>query len=168
MKSNSMKNKGMTLVEILVVTAILSIIVGLSAVSISLVFSRDAEGCAKTINMALESVRMSALSQRGDFTLSINSVNNQLVTIASEGPVTTSEALQRQVTVSFPDLPDVEELSIAFDKSTGRVTNVRTDGAAVTPPPQLIRIRCTNNSGSKVATVTLVSSTGKHYVEYGS
>lgn len=52
------QNKGMTLIEVLVVVAILAITVGIAGVSISLATSRDAEKSAKIINDALESSRM--------------------------------------------------------------------------------------------------------------
>lgn len=168
MKSINMKNKGITLVEILVVVAISSIMVGITANSISLAFSRDAERCARTIDVALESVRMSSMSQKGTFTLEIDRVNNQLITHSAVNGTTStvSENLQSQVTVSFPDI-DAESLKITFYKSSGKVKSViNQDNSAV--QDKLIRIKCTNGSGSKVATVVLIRNTGRHYVEYGN
>lgn len=171
MISINQNNKGMTLVEILVVVAILGILTGTAGVSISLAFSRDAERCAKTIDTALESTRMSAMSRKGDFTLEINRGSNQLATESSEAVgVRSVESLQNQVNITFQsatdDLSATNVLRITFDQSTGKVLSIQADGTAI--PSNLVEIRCTNQSGSKAATVVLVRRTGKHYVEYGS
>ena len=59
-------NNGITLVEVLIVVAILSIAVGMAGVGVSLLYSRDSERGAKTINTMLEKCRMSSLSREGE------------------------------------------------------------------------------------------------------
>lgn len=78
------QNKGMTLIEVLVVVAILAITVGIAGVSISLATSRDAEKSAKIINDALESSRMYAMSKTGTFEVIIDG-SAHTVSIADAG-----------------------------------------------------------------------------------
>ncbi len=170
--NNTNKNAGITLVEILVVVCILSIAVGLSSISISLIYSRDTERCAKEINAALENVRMNSMSMKGTFSLDIDRRNNQIIkNTPGERDV---EQLADRVAITFEsesvDFTGIETLRIVFDKSTGKVIGYQTaDGRDFeTEKIKLLRIRCANESGKKVATVVLVKNTGKHYVEYGS
>lgn len=171
------ENSGMSLVELLIIIAIMSITVGLSSLGLSLVFSRDAEKCANSIDSALETTRMSTMSQKGTFTLEIDTVNNRMSLTSSSAPGTellsNSDAeFQSRVSVSLEstggsvDISSKDKLSVTFDKSTGRVAKIYTDGdVSQNVDGTVIRIRCENSNGKK-ATVVLVRSTGKHYVDY--
>jgi len=153
-------DKGITLIEILVVVAILSIAVGGAGISISLVYSRDAEKCAKTINAALENTRMLSMSEKGNFTMEIDLENNMLYIRNTEvAEAVQTEDLQSRVVISAPADPAATKVEVQFDKSTGKVVSMtpEVDG--------ILRITSENNSGKK-ATVVLVKRTGKHYVEY--
>lgn len=154
-------NKGITLIEILVVVAIMSIAVGGASISISLAYSRDAEKCAKTINSALENTRMMSMSEKGNFTMELDMTNNMLYIKSSEEsePVVT-EDLQRRVTISSPMDPGAATVTVQFDKSTGKVLSMSPESS-----DGILRIASENNNGKK-ATVVLVKGTGKHYVEY--
>ncbi len=154
-------NKGITLIEILVVVAIMSIAVGGASISISLAYSRDAEKCAKTINSALENTRMMSMSEKGNFTMELDMTNNMLYIKNSEEsePVVT-EDLQRRVTISSPTDPGATTVTVQFDKSTGKVLSMSPESS-----DGMLRITSENNNGKK-ATVVLVKGTGKHYVEY--
>lgn len=151
---------GMTLVEILVVVAILSIVVGAAGAGISLAYSRDAEKCAKTINAALENARMLSLSEKGTFTLEIDLTGNKLYINSSESatPVL-EEDLQKRVTISVPSDPSATSVTVEFDKSTGKVLSMSSESGGI------LRVTSENDNGKK-ATVVLVKGTGKHYVEY--
>lgn len=154
-------NKGITLVEILVVVAIMSIAVGGASISISLAYSRDAEKCAKTINSALENTRMMSMSEKGNFTMELDMTNNMLYIRNSEEtePVAT-ENLQSRVKISSPTDEGVSTVTVQFDKSTGKVLSMSPESS-----DGILRITSENNNGKK-ATVVLVKGTGKHYVEY--
>lgn len=154
-------NKGFSLVELIIVIAILAIAVGIAGISISLAFSRDAERCAKTIDAALENARMNALSREGDFTLTIDNKTNEL---NLAGASTTK--LQSGVTIKFSSSEggiSADKLAVRFDKTTGRVSNVSANGTAVNA--SLFRIECESSRGKR-ATIILVRATGKHYIEY--
>lgn len=153
-------NKGISLVEILIVVAIMSIAVGGSGVGLSLAYSRDAEKCAKTIDAALENTRMLSMSQKGTFTMEIDLENNILYIRSSESsdPVE-EEQLQRRVEISVPADASATSVTVQFDKSTGKVLSMSGESDGV------LRITSENSNGKR-ATVVLVKGTGKHYVEY--
>ena len=153
-------NKGLTLIEILVVIAIMSIAVGGAGVGLSLAYSRDAEKCAKSINAALENARMLAMSQKGNFTMELDMENHILYIHSSESTTPVHEEdLQSRVTISVPDDASATSVTVQFDKSTGKVLSMSSESGGI------LRIRAENMNGKR-ATVVLVKGTGKHYVEY--
>lgn len=164
-------NKGMSLIEILIVVAILGILTGGASVGISLAYSRDAEKCAKTINTALENARMMAMSQQGNFVLELDMDNNKLTITqlikeqdgSETRTVVYEEDLQKRVNIylsSEESEASATTVTVQFDKSTGKVSSM-SGGTA----EGILKITSENNSG-KIATVVLIKGTGKHYVEY--
>lgn len=172
-------NQGFSLVELLVVITIAAVLSGMAVFGVSLAFSRDVERCAKTINVELERARMDAMSRRGVSFITIDRVD-QTVTInrdtnPSDGVAGTTEVteLQSQVELSFFNGVDAtatavneDEINIFFDPSNGSVLRV-TNGAGNAINGVLFQIRAVNQNGTRVVSVVLVRSTGKHYVEYG-
>ena len=162
-------NHGITLVEALIVVAILSIAVGMAGVGVSLLYSRDSERGAKTINTMLEKCRMSSLSREGDFSFELDTENAECVIF----PDSDAEDLPARVTYSLEseggyDFSGNKVIEIEFDKSTGKVSGLTADGVSINVKNvNLIRMNAVNLSGKR-ATVVLVVATGKHYVEYGS
>lgn len=162
-------NRGISLVEILVVIAILSILVGMAGVSISLLYSRDSERAAKTINTMLEECRMNSLSREGDFTFRMDTENAECSMVQDSD----REELPFRVTYTLESEGDYnlsanKVVEIEFDKSTGKVKSLKADGAAVDiKKVYLIKMNAESSSGKKAA-VVLIVATGKHYIEYGS
>lgn len=151
--------RGYTLIELLVVVAIMSITVGMASLGLSLLYSRDAEKCAKTINSMMESSRMYAMSKTGDFTMTVDFENN----MASIPDANEQEDLQSRVRIYLPDKADAKKVDITFDKSTGRVSEILVDGGSCSDT--VLRITA-ENSTNKKASVVLVVNTGKHFVDY--
>jgi prepilin-type N-terminal cleavage/methylation domain-containing protein len=153
-------NTAMSLVEILVVVAIMSIVAGSAGLGISLAYSRDAEKCAQTINAALENARMLSLSEKGTFTLELDMTNNMLYIRSSESSTPVHEEnLQKRVQIYVPDDTSLTGLTVQFDKSTGKVVAMDGENNGI------LTITAENNNGKK-ASVVLVKGTGKHYVDY--
>lgn len=163
------QNRGITLIEILVVVAILSIAVGMAGISISLLFSRDAESCAKSIDTMLETSRMRTMSREGVHSFVLDTASGECE-IAPDGD---REELPSRVTVSLTsvgtyDFSSNTVIEVDFDKSTGRVLALRADSVPVNiDDVSLIRMHAENQDGKR-ATVVLVVATGKHFVEYGT
>ncbi len=175
MKRLSGNNQGLTLVELMIIIAIMAILTSIVGINISLAFSRDAENCAKKIDTELEKVRMSSMSERGDFRLELARTPNgprmdYVSELAGRTPdeiIERNRALPSQVAISFEGdgaALSVMQIEVAFDKSTGRVIEIRGDGTVL--DIDVLRIRCLNSDDRRVATVVLIRRTGKHYVEY--
>lgn len=166
------KNKGITLVELLLVIAIMSIITGITAVGISLIYSRDAEKCAKLIDTALEEVRMSSLSREGSFRLAVDGVNHILTVEALSSGTTEEKALPKKVEISVyaegdSSKTEGKSITVEFDKAAGKIKEIKIDGTTVGRDSyHTVRISAETKSNSKKASVMLIKMTGKHYVEY--
>lgn len=162
--------RGITLVELLVVIAILSISAGAASIGISLVYSRDAEKCAKSINSSLETARMYALSRTGSYTAGLDMRNNILRIESSVDGVVTEIDLQKRVEIKAVGdgsiaIPEDALVKIQFDKSTGGVKEIRANETIL--DNRILEIRINGRNASKKAAVILIRSTGKHYVQYG-
>lgn len=163
-------NRGVTLVELLVVIAILSIAVGFVSYGISFAFSRDAEKCAKTIDIQLSNISTLSGAKKGDYTLRItpSSGENRLEVYSSaQGNIVIEKvSLQERVNISFfaDGVPVTTDwIEITFKKSGGAVKKIlRSDGTEINPA--ILTVSASNASG-KLSEVVVVSLTGKHYVE---
>ena len=71
-KGFSRDNKAYTLVELIVVMAIMTTMIGLLSLGISVLFSRDGERVAKIIDDRISETRMAAMSKPGTFSLRIH------------------------------------------------------------------------------------------------
>lgn len=163
------QNKGLTLVEVLVVIAILSITVGMAGISISLLFSRDAERCVKSVDTMLETARMRTMSQEGEHRFILDTEQR----VCQISPNEEQEKLPSRVNLSFSsagvyDFSSNTKIEILFDKSTGKVKEIRADDIPVSiEDVNLLWIQAENGSGKR-ASVVIVTATGKHFVEYGT
>lgn len=168
-------NSGVTLLEVMLVIALLAIAVGFAGISISLVYSRDAQKAAKLINSAMEETRMKNLTYEGNYSLEID-INNHSYQIIHTIPGTGTEIIAQKnlpsrTTLAFQskgtdNISGYAKLCIEFDKSTGKVSMVSEDG--LTPAKVEVVKACAANPEGKEAAVVLIVGTGKHYVEYGS
>ena len=162
--------KGVTLIELLAVVAILSVAVGGAAIGISLAGSRNAEQCAREINDGLENARMLSLSRTGYYEFTINCSARTMV-LHNRPPGTDTDSsrnLKRRVNITLvsdtEDLSSAVRMTVMFDKSTGKVKSMTVDGSAYTG--DVIRIHTANEDGTRQADVVLIKNTGKHYVEF--
>lgn len=168
-------NSGVTLLEVMLVIALLAVAAGLAGISISLIYSRDAQKAAKLIDSAMEETRMKNLAYEGSFALEID-VNNhsyQIIhTIVGTGTEVVAEKnLPSRTTLDFisegtDDISGYTKLCIEFDKANGKVSRISEDGLTAAAV-DIVKARTVNPEG-KEATVVLITGTGKHYVEYGS
>lgn len=166
------KNQGFSLIEVIVVLAIVSIVIGISAVSISLANSRNAEKCAKLIDSALESARMSSMAQAGSFLFLLDGSTNCLTIDSSVSGVTEEIQLPARVNVeiavdgnSFCEVGT--ELCVEFDKSGGGIDTLVLDGSTIASEDyHTVTITAANDSGNRKVRILLVHRTGKHYVEF--
>ncbi len=185
---------GYTIVEILVVVAIITVLAGITSLSISILFSRDAELAAKTIDDQLSEVRMAAMTKPGSYSITIyttatGSGNHieiekgelNLVTPVPGTPAPTplpqtpinDILIEKDAYITFgvkDHLPsDASEgsIKISFDKANGSVKEIIIDGAATSEPlDEIYEIKCKGvRNKTKEATISIMPVTGRHYLE---
>ena len=174
-----MNNKGFSLIELIVIIAIMGVLVGGASLGIGLVFSKDAMKCATRLNDSIYDARANSMYKAGKFELSIdNSGSANIATISQTDltPVTSdtiyldgvdsnkkttisakfvTEAVPAGTAISFP-------VNLTFDKAKGNVYfDVDADG---TYDDGIIVFDIAPLRGNRTAKVQLVTTTGKHTI----
>lgn len=181
MKNNRNKNAGFSLVELVVIIAIVSILTAGTSIGVSLAFSRDAARCANILNDTLYSVRMDSMSKPGKYTMEVKnagSTNTQYVAeikcddILIETVYLEGDAAANKVNIITAKLKsggsevqlmssEADSLKIEFDKSKGCVeTGTGTD----IPGDGIIEFHIIPRSSNRTSDVSLITATGKHTV----
>lgn len=152
MKSN---NKGFTLVELIVVMAIIAIFTAIVGLSISTLNSAKAERCAASVNSLISKCRADSLGRTGSsyLTISLDDKGN-IVCEHSDGANVSTDAFPASgvsvlfTTTSTYALTTANSLTLSFDRSTGAQNS-----------PSYTAITFTSG---RTYTITLVPSTGYH------
>ena len=162
-------NSGMSLLELIAVISIMTIIVGVSSLSIGLIFSRDAERSAVIIDDELTEARMLSMSKSGIITMCINTNTDptlNTIDIKQGGTIYKTVRIDKSVLISMAGSATSSPGSviiIEFDKSNGSVKSINGSPAV---DNGLYEIQSQSQRGSsRTATVTLVANTGKHYIQ---
>ena len=174
-----MNNKGFSLIELIVIIAIMGVLVGGASLGIGLVFSKDAMKCATRLNDSIYDARANSMYKAGKFELSIDnsgSANVATISLTDLTPATSdtiyldgvdsnkktkisakfvTEAVPAGTAISFP-------VNLTFDKAKGNVYfDVDADG---TYDDGIIVFDITPLRGNRTAKVQLVTTTGKHTI----
>lgn len=169
-------NAGYTLVELIVVIAIMSILAGGSALGLSLAFSKDASRCATKLNDAIYETRMNSMSKVGKYKLEVKDSGDVNVAIISCTDVTpavpdkqillddTDTSKKTVVTAKFVTESDPSgqpvslPISIEFDKAKGKakIDGISDEGVLI--------FDIIDSHGSRTSKVQLVTTTGKHTI----
>lgn len=174
-----MNNKGFSLIELIVIIAIMGVLVGGASLGISLVFSKDAMKCATRLNDSIYDARANSMYKSGKFELSIDYSGAANVAIISQTDVTpvikdivyldgedsskkttisakfVTEAVPAGTSISLP-------VTVTFDKAKGNVYyDADGDGAY---DDGIIVFDITPLRGNRTAKVQLVTTTGKHTI----
>ena len=174
-----MNNKGFSLIELIVIIAIMGVLVGGASLGIGLVFSKDAMKCATRLNDSIYDARANSMYKAGKFELSIDNTGSANVATISQTDVTpiisdtvyldgvdsnkkttisakfVTEAVPAGTAISFP-------VNLTFDKAKGNVYfDVDADG---TYDDGIIVFDITPLRGNRTAKVQLVTTTGKHTI----
>ena len=174
-----MNNKGFSLIELIVIIAIMGVLVGGASLGIGLVFSKDAMKCATRLNDSIYDARANSMYKAGKFELSIDnsgSVNTATISQTDLTPATSdtvyldgvdsgmkTEIKATFVTEAVPEETDLRlPLNLTFDKAKGNVYfDVDADG---TYDDGIIVFDITPLRGNRTAKVQLVTTTGKHTI----
>ena len=164
-------NRGISLVELIVVISIMAVMVGVTSLGLGMMFSRDANYVAVRIDDALSETRTLSMSKDGKFTclLHIDAPDGSYVQInRSVGGAVSTEykkiLLDKSVNIAVKgDGTAISgDFSVEFDKSKGSVKQV--NGATADKGVYTITVTSTKNT-SKTRDVTLVTITGRHYTD---
>ena len=164
-------DKGYSLVELIAVITIMTVVVGVAGLSVTLMFSQDAQKAAKLIDDELAETRMLSMSKSGAVSMVLHTdgstePTNNSIEIIRGGSTYKNVNIDRivSITVKGPtgESSPGDDVEIVFDKSNGSVVSV--DGDPV-PANAVYEIIAASKRGSaKTVTVTLVGNTGRHYI----
>ena len=172
-------NNGFSLIELIVIIAIMGVLVGGASLGISLVFSKDASKCATRLNDSIYDARANSMYKSGKFELSIDNSGAANVATISQTDVTPAisdtvyldgEDSSKKTTISAKFVTEAEPavtemrlpVTVTFDKSKGNVYSVADADRAY--DDGIIVFDITPTRGNRTAKVQLVTTTGKHTI----
>ena len=166
-------NNGFSLIELIVIIAIMGVLVGGASLGISLVFSKDASKCATRLNDSIYDARANSMYKSGKFELIIDKSEDAYVATISQTDVTpvSSETVYldgvdlsaKFVTEAEPAVTEMRlPVTVTFDKSKGNVYSVADADRAY--DDGIIVFDITPLRGNRTAKVQLVTTTGKHTI----
>lgn len=160
-------NRGLSLVELMIVIAILAVVSGIVALGIGVAISKPAEECARKIQQSLEGARVYTMGKQKlsvKYYISDGSVYAQ-ETITYPNGITKDKnpekigAKSTKVTYKMGGTEynlSAEPLILTFDRSTGGLNAAECSPSGISDEVEILVQR-----GSTVMKVTLYSLTGK-------
>lgn len=162
-------DKGISMMELIVVISIMAVVVGIASLSISLMYSRDAQRAAVLIDDWLSDARMQTMSKSDTviFTVLTNDNSRENSLELDVGGNKKTLKIDKSVLISLkgsatadPGVP----IKIQFKKSDGSVETVN-DVDVVPNNNELYEIEVVSQRGpAKTVSVILVANTGRHYI----
>lgn len=119
-------NRGLTLIELIVVIAVMAVLIGSAVVGVSLLSSGAAQKASKSIRSVLSEVRTNTLSIAAEWEAHIeNDDGTYKLSVYRDGEEYDTTDLGSRIDISYgnteTEIADGEELVIAFKKSSGAV-----------------------------------------------
>lgn len=167
-KTVSMNNKGLSLVEIVIVVTIMTVLTGVMAVGVSLALSKPADECAEKIVSTLSNARITTMGKQG-ITLKFYEAGDQSIWLeevitnpdGSPAPPKRTKIGQKGVVVKYKLTGDTaanrdlgsEALELSFKRSTG---GFNTAGSSGEYCEEIVV-----SKGNRTKTITLYYLTGK-------
>lgn len=179
-------NHGFSLVELIVVIAIMAVMIGIAAFSLSFLFGAEARQAAQKVNGQLNETKTGAMSRYDEtMTLSYKNKDKDLA-IPSDGYYVQREswtingdltsrsigteirkvaATKVVITVyakdgSVYELGTTHSLTVSYDRASGALENALLDGTT-----SFVLDKIVFKSGLKEYTIQFTPETGKHIVE---
>ncbi len=157
------KNAGFTLVELIVIIAILAIMVGGVTIGISMMRKKNVEKAAKNINYKMTQLRSWNMSKdntrdltikkaSGEFNLDDDEVNEKILDDTTNIEYVLDDGSATSVNQS---------IAIKFQRN-GTIKFV-IDNDTTHPIDNVEKLKLSN--GSKTVNITMVADTGKHFIE---
>lgn len=162
-------NRGFSLIELIVVMALVSVLAVGAMLGARALRSGDVRNTAGRIDDMLELVKTENMTKNQRFYLVIEKQNDKHFLIVERGniPISKEELVVEDGIITFfldnglsfdvgDESTGSKRLEICFDKASGRVSKNKADE---------IVTRIVINSGTRTSTIHLVKLTGKHYIE---
>lgn len=171
-KEKETHNKGYSLVELIVVIAIMAVMVGVMSLGIGMMFTRDANYVAVRIDDMLTEARTASMSREGEFTYVLHiddyDPKKHYVEIDKTGETDPYKKvlLDKSTSITVKDNAGNTisgDIKIVFDKANGSVKTVN-GGKPASGTVYTIKV-VSNKNPSKNKDITLISTTGRHYTE---
>jgi len=170
-------NKGFSLVELIVVIALIAIAAGAITTSMRSLYSFHVKQCASNIDAMLSKCKVGAMSKAGDVYLRLYSGSDGIYCQYYEADVVVSneKIAKDKVAISYISSNGdtvhtigTEGLYISFDRTTGGLLTLGEAadlGGTTASDATYYSMAITVASGEKNLTVRLVPTTGKHFIE---
>lgn len=151
-------NKGMSLVEVLIVVIILGVLSTVGVIGISMVSGKPAEQCASNIKSTITNNRMTAMSKASSSLTFTKEADGIYVTEVTEGLTTKTKIGDKDVSVVV-DKGGVETSldDASFSVSFNRATGAFDEGADIS--------KIIVSKANKTRTLTFYNLTGKVTME---
>lgn len=165
-------NAGYSLVELMIIVAIMGVLIGLSAITINVVKNANVEKSSKTINNMLTVCRERAMTMAAkEWVVRIEEKKVDIIKVTSDGnrEITQSAELPKSIKVYLTEdniiqyMSEDSPIEIAFAQFSGEILDVRTDEKGSIKTSNKCAIA--SKYKSKVSKVILYYSTGKHSVD---
>lgn len=181
-------NRGYSIVELIVVIAIMAVTVAAVGLSVNTLFNSRAKECAEKVSAKLSSTRSGAMSRYNEtMTLSYKAKNSS-ADITSDGYYTVNEMysvdktgaqykmsgseVERmggknvKIVVKFSNSSEVElgtgnSVTISYDRASGKQSKASLNGTVL--DAYVTEMKFTSGTGTK--TITLIPETGKHSLD---
>jgi len=176
-----LNNKGATLIELMVILAIIAVLVSGSIVAFNVLNGSNLKNAARTTGSFLETTRTKTMSVVADawyYTLTRDGDNyyTEIYKVYTDDTGATVEEKIEAEDLGFrvvgsiiadgseTEFADGDMLTIKFDQASGSVKIVDLDGTELTPSENMITIKFV--SGAKEASVDLYFVSGKVDIHY--
>ncbi len=173
-------NKGITLIELIIVVSILSIMTGIVGLSISIVSSADTTNTAERIDQLLERVKSETMSKANSSYLvvykDLSADNPGYYAGITTSPDTFVKNTDRDENIgslrinieyvisSSSTKIENQKIFLTFNRSSGAFEQAQIQHASEAPS-EIGLISEIKITGGKAISIMLVSDTGNHYIE---
>lgn len=167
-----MKNKGFSIVEIIIVIALMAVVSGVFVLSLNVQYSASTNKCAEQINSLLEKTRITTMSKKDIHYLVIYQDTNDhyyaSITKDVLAPTEPVDLGSARIAIFYDIKDDITGAVTEYEVSTSNpltITFDQSSGSFVEYAPNQYVDRISIKGSKDGDAVTLSSSTGRHYVE---